>query len=187
MKRSFTKSGIRQYLQASSQAELKGLQASLSDWQGHAAIDFVAYRFVREYRLQVRDRVWASLESLVKDKDAGLSMLEHRQLDGPLWDCYSSQHPLSRAVPQISWLLDMPAEPQSGESFLPKVAGKNNGASERFAVSPGKEELGYFHMSGGQSGHPLLPYYGTGHDDWHLGKLMPFLPMIAQQSLMLGN
>ena len=31
------------------------------------------------------------------------------------------------------------------------------GASERFAVSPGHEAQAYFHMPGGQSGHPLSP------------------------------
>ena len=226
---------LRQHLQASSQADVMALGASLQDWQGHAAINSVAYRLVREYRLQVRDRVWAPLENLVATQDKDLSMLDHRQLDGPLWDLLQKQpahwlnpafaswqalfdeaalaakevlvaeagsldkatwgnynraaiqHPLSRAVPQLSWLLDMPAEPQSGDSFLPKVAGKSNGASERFAVSPGKEELGYFHMPGGQSGHPLSPYYGAGHEDWQSGKPTPFLPMAAQQSLMLEN
>ena len=226
---------LRQHLQASSEADVQALQASLRDWQGHAAIDSVAYRFVREYRIQVRDRVWAPLQNLVQSKDADLSMLDYRQLDGPLWDLLQQQpahwlnpafanwqelydaaaiaakevliaeagsmekatwgnynraaiqHPLSRAVPQLSWLLDMPTEPQSGDSFLPKVAGKSNGASERFAVSPGKEELGYFHMPGGQSGHPLSPYYGAGHEAWHSGAATPFLPMASRKSLILHN
>ena len=50
------------------------------------------------------------------------------------------------------------------------------GASERFAVSPGREEDGYFHMPVGQSTHPLSPYFGRGHAAWVEGKTTPFLP-----------
>jgi penicillin amidase len=38
-------------------------------------------------------------------------------------------------------------------------------------------------MAGGQSGHPLSPYYGAGHQDWAEGKPTPFLPGPAQHTL----
>jgi penicillin amidase len=52
----------------------------------------------------------------------------------------------------------------------------NFGASQRFAVSPGREERGYLHMPAGQSGHPLSPWYRAGHEAWVTGEPVPFLP-----------
>jgi len=87
------------------------------------------------------------------------------------------RHPLSRALPAFlgRWL-DMPAQPLPGDSHMPRVQGRSFGASERFAVSPGAEQDGYLHMPGGQSGHPLSPFYGAGHADWASGTPTPFLP-----------
>ena len=59
------------------------------------------------------------------------------------------------------------------------------GASERFAVSPGRESDGHFHMPGGQSGHPLSPHYRAGHDDWAKGRATPFLPGATATTLTL--
>ncbi len=68
------------------------------------------------------------------------------------------QHPLSLAVPQLAGWLNMPPVQLPGDSLMPRVQSPGFGASERFAVSPGREEDGYFHMPGGQSGHPMSPY-----------------------------
>jgi penicillin amidase len=86
------------------------------------------------------------------------------------------QHPLSRAVPQLSGWLDMTPIELPGDSNMPRVQGPTFGASERFAVSPGRESEGYFHMPGGQSGHPQSPHYRAGHDAWVEGDQTPFLP-----------
>lgn len=95
-------------------------------------------------------------------------------------------HPLSRALPQfVARLLDMPAQELPGDSDMPRVQALDFGASERFAVAPGDEAHGYFMMSGGQSGHPLSPYYGSGHADWAAGVPTPFLPGPAQHTLTL--
>ncbi|MCB1577471.1 MAG: penicillin acylase family protein, partial [Xanthomonadales bacterium] len=86
-------------------------------------------------------------------------------------------HPLSRALPGfLAAYLDMPADPLPGDSNMPRVQGPKFGASERFAVAPGDEAHGYFELPGGQSGHPLSPFYGAGHEDWVQGKPTPFLP-----------
>ena len=53
------------------------------------------------------------------------------------------------------------------------------------SVSPGREEEGYLHMPGGQSGHPLSPFYRAGHDDWARGEPTPFLPGPARHTLKL--
>ncbi|WP_416757911.1 penicillin acylase family protein [Roseateles sp. So40a] len=85
------------------------------------------------------------------------------------------QHPLAKAIPALSRWLDMPSVPQSGDSNLPHVAGPAFGQSERLVVSPGREDHGWLSMPGGQSGHPMSPFYGAGHQDWVEGKPTPLL------------
>ncbi|ARO88625.1 penicillin acylase family protein [Nitrosospira lacus] len=96
------------------------------------------------------------------------------------------RHPLSRALPEFvaNWL-DMRKDALPGDIHMPRVQAPDFGASQRFAVAPGDEEHGYFEMPGGQSGHPLSPYYGSGHTDWVAGKPTPFLPGPARQTLHL--
>jgi penicillin amidase len=95
------------------------------------------------------------------------------------------RHPMSRAVPVLAGLLDMPSEPLNGDVDLPKAQGPRFGASERFSVSPGDEANGLMHMPTGQSGHPLSPFYRSGHDDWVHGRPSPFLPGLPQHELTL--
>ena len=95
------------------------------------------------------------------------------------------RHPLSRAVPQLASFLDMPQEPLPGDNHMPRFQSPSAGASERFSVSPGREEQGYFHMPCGQSGHPLSPHYADGHAAWAKGEKTPFLPGPAVQVLTL--
>ncbi|MGH8053427.1 MAG: penicillin acylase family protein [Stenotrophomonas sp.] len=95
-------------------------------------------------------------------------------------------HPVSRALPVLfkRWLC-MPREPLPGDNNMPRVQGPSFGASERMVVSPGHEADGIVHMPGGQSGHPLSPFWGAGHDDWVQGKPTPFLPGAAKHKLTL--
>ena len=86
------------------------------------------------------------------------------------------KHPLSAAAPALSRFLDMKTAPLPGDDHMPRVLSPNNGASERFVVSPGAEEQGLFHMPVGQSSHPLSPYFGAGHEAWVKGEKTPFLP-----------
>ena len=94
-------------------------------------------------------------------------------------------HPLSRALPVLGPLLDIAPAPMPGDAWLPRVQRGLQGASQRFAVSPGREEQGYFHMPGGQSGHPLSRWYRAGHDAWLHGEPLPFLPGEARHWLTL--
>ena len=96
-------------------------------------------------------------------------------------------HPVSRALPAFAarWL-DMPPDQLPGDRDMPRVQAPSFGASERFAVAPGDEEHGYFELAGGQSGHPLSPYYGAGHADWAAGKPTPFLPGPTEHTLTLA-
>jgi penicillin amidase len=95
------------------------------------------------------------------------------------------RHPLSGALPALRWLIDMPTLALPGDSNVPRVAAPTFGASERFAVEPGHEEYGYFHMPGGQSDNPLSPFYGAGEADWAAGKPTPFLPGAPKYTLTL--
>jgi penicillin amidase len=95
------------------------------------------------------------------------------------------RHPLSSALPGMGLLLDMPAEALPGDGNMPRVQAPAFGASERLAVSPGREAEGYCHMPGGQSGHPLSPYYRAGHGSWARGEPAPFLPGPARHRLEL--
>ena len=95
------------------------------------------------------------------------------------------RHPLSAAVPLLGRLLDMPTVELPGDSNMPRVQGPTFGASERFAVSPGREQDGYLHMPTGQSGHPLSPHYRDQDAAWVTGAATPFLPGSTAHTLML--
>jgi penicillin G amidase len=95
------------------------------------------------------------------------------------------RHPLSRATPRLGFFLDMPREQLPGDSHMPRFQSPSAGASERFGVSPGREDLGYFHMPCGESGHPLSPHYADGHAAWAKGEQTPFLPGPAVNVLTL--
>ena len=116
----------------------------------------------------------------------------HRNFEGPFanrtWgerNTLSMRHPLSLAVPSLAPWLDMERSPMSGDRHVPRVQSRDDGASERFSVSPGRERDGYFAMPGGQSGHPLSPWYRTGHRAWVRGQDLPFLPGRAVHTLRL--
>lgn len=115
-----------------------------------------------------------------------------RNFEGPFahrtWgerNTLSMRHPLSPAVPWLGSFLDMPQTPMPGDRLMPLMQSPDFGASERFAVAPGRERDGYFHMPGGQSGHPLSPYYRSGHEAWVRGEGTPFLPGAPKHRLQL--
>jgi penicillin G amidase len=110
--------------------------------------------------------------------DAAREIAPDGNLGGATWGAQNAsriQHPLAKAIPALSRWLDMPSAPQSGDSHLPHVAGPAFGQSERMVVSPGREEHGWLSMPGGQSGHPMSPFYGAGHQDWVDGRPTPLL------------
>jgi len=129
---------------------------------------------------------------LLSRLDATIADLEHNCGQSGLEHCtwgtrrvVHIQHPISRSLPFLSWLLDMPEIEVPGDHDMPRVQDGAFGASERFAVSPGHEDEAYFHMPGGQSGHPLSPYYRAGFLEWAHGQPLPFLPGAAEHTLTL--
>ena len=95
------------------------------------------------------------------------------------------RHPLSPALGPLARYLDMPPRPLPGDNNMPRVVGPGFGASERFAVSPGREAEGYLQIPGGQSGHPLSPFYRAGYEDWVTGRARPLLPGPTVHTLVL--
>ncbi len=210
------------------------MKQALADWNGHAAVDSVAYRLVRAWRNEVVDRVLDGFAAAVRRSYPDFALPKLAQSEHAVWRLVSWRpahllppgdadwdalliacaeraaknldaqtgglaartwgerntthiaHPLSRALPAfVARWLDMPAQALPGDANMPRVQAPDFGASERFAVAPGDEAHGYFMMPGGQSGHPLSPYYGAGHADWADGKPTPFLPGPAQAVLRL--
>ena len=95
------------------------------------------------------------------------------------------QHPFSRSMPFLSRWLDMSATPLPGGVHMPRVQGPSNGASQRMVIAPGHEQQAIFHMPGGQSGHPLSPYYRNSHMAWAQGEPSSFLPGVTEHTLEL--
>jgi penicillin amidase len=96
-------------------------------------------------------------------------------------------HPITIALPFLKPWLAAAADQFPGDANMPRVAGSNFGQSERMTVTPGKEEQGVFNMPGGQSGHPMSPYFLAGHDDWVKGTMTPLLPGAARHTLVFGK
>lgn len=119
-----------------------------------------------------------------------LTLSEHADsLETYTWGKKNSiklRHPLSSELSLFQFLIDIPETPSSGDYYTPKVIGERVGASQRMIVSPGYEEEGMMHMPGGQSGHPLSPYYQSGHENWLNGVYSPFLPGQPQHTLILS-
>lgn len=112
--------------------------------------------------------------------DAAASLEKHGPLAQRTWGERNTAaicHPLAAALPgALHSLLCMPAEQLPGDSNMPRVAAPNFGASERMVVSPGHEADGIIEMPGGQSGNPLSPFWGAGHEAWVRGEPTPFMP-----------
>lgn len=127
-------------------------------------------------------RKFTSWDALMED--AAKEVRDELKAQGPLaertWGERNTAaicHPLAKAIPLVGKrLLCMPPDQLSGDGGMPRVVGPDFGASERMVVSPGHEAEGITHMPGGQSGHPLSPFWGAGHDDWVHGRPTSFLP-----------
>jgi penicillin G amidase len=166
-----------------------------------------------EDRYEPPDQFESPLWRLVNSRSASLNWLSSRYPDWPAlllaqvdatvaelgerctdlahctWGRHNTvriRHPLSAALPWAASFLDMPTVELPGDHDMPRVQDGAFGASERFAVSPGHEAEGYFELPGGQSGHPLSPYYRAGFMGWVEGRALPLLPGPNQHTLTLA-
>ncbi len=160
-------------------------------WQTPEPFAEVALRLVQERPVNLLDPRFADWDAWLSDVAAdAVRDLPGQCVDlaGCTWgkvNTLEMRHPISAALPIGSSFLDMPRVALPGDWSTPRAQGTGFGASERFAVSPGREEDGYLHMPGGQSGHPLSPFYRAGNEDWAAGRAMPFLPGPAAHVLAL--
>jgi len=126
----------------------------------------------------------AAVDDVIKDVDD-----EHVAIGRATWGRHNTahiSHPLSRFFPgPLGRWLDLPADPLPGDNDMPRVQSPTSGASDRFVVSPGHETEGIFEMPGGESGHPLSPFYRAGHAAWVTGQATPFLPGPTLHTLIL--
>jgi penicillin amidase len=152
----------------------------------------VAWPLVTQRPDNLLPRRFGSWDALFED--AAVEVRDELARQGPLaqrtWGERNTSricHPLSMAFPSFAKrLLCMPFDQLDGDSNMPRVAAPDFGASERMVVSPGHEADGIIHMPGGQSGHPLSPFWGAGHADWVHGKVTPFLPGKAEHTLRIA-
>jgi penicillin amidase len=149
------------------------------------------WRLLREKPAHLLDPRFASWQALLVEAiDQTIASLTEgpRALRDRTWGEVNTTriaHPLSRALPWLGRWLDMPVHSLPGDAHMPRVQGPDFGASQRLAVSPGREHEGYFHMPGGQSGHPLSAHYRDGHGAWARGEPTPLLPGPAVHRLAL--
>jgi penicillin amidase len=177
----------------------KAADARFQYWRLGHNVEGPVWRLVQErpaHLLPPGQASWDALllhaaDLLCKDIQ-GKSPSFDKALDGLTWGRRNTaeiEHPFSREVPgPLRWWLDldMPHQELPGApANMPRVQTANQGASQRMAVSPGREGEGYFHMPGGQSGHPLSPHYRDGHAAWAEGRPAPLLPGPAAHTLTL--
>jgi penicillin amidase len=133
---------------------------------------------------------WQQLQLVAIDKVIAYTIREQGKLSAATWGARNTaaiEHPIAPAVPSfLHRFLAAPADMLPGDANMPRVAGRNQGQSERMTVMPGKEEEGIFNMPGGQSGHPMSPFFLNGHADWVSGKATPLLPGAPRHQLVFS-
>jgi penicillin amidase len=145
-------------------------------------IEGVTWPLLEQRPMNLLPKTYATWDALLED--AAQQVRNDLAKRGPLaqrrWgELNTAQicHPLANALPApLKSTLCMNADELSGDSHMPRVTAPAFGASERMVVSPGHEADGIFHMPGGQSGNPLSPFWGAGHEAWVKGEATPFLP-----------
>ncbi|HLS83572.1 MAG TPA: penicillin acylase family protein [Arenimonas sp.] len=151
----------------------------------------VAWPLLQERPAHLLPRRYESWEALLAEAAAEVraELEAHGPLSARTWGERNTAricHPLAAGLPGfLRGPLCMPAEPLPGDNNMPRVQTPTFGASQRMVVAPGREAEGLAHMPGGQSGHPLSPFWGAGHADWVAGRPTPFLPGPAVHRLQL--
>lgn len=131
---------------------------------------------------------WHDVQLAAIDKTIALLSGGGRKLTDASWgerNTAAIAHPFAKFVPLVKDWLSAPAEHLPGDSNMPRVAAPDFGQSERLAVTPGKEEEGLFNLPGGQSGHPMSPFFLAEYENWVQGKPEPLLPGVPKYGLVL--
>ena len=176
-----------------SQPLVKAGQCPVRKYDWHARFEYAAEEALDKQPAHLLPRGFASWDAfLLAQIDATVADMTRngaRPVAQATWGEVNRSHVghvLSRALPILARVLDMPSVPQSGDRNMPHVAAPAFGQSERLVVAPGHEERATLSMPGGQSGHPMSPYYGAGHADWVAGRATPLLAGPPQHVLTLS-
>jgi penicillin G amidase len=86
------------------------------------------------------------------------------------------RHPFGSAFPGLAHFLDMSSASLPGDPLVLRAQTPTFGASVRMVIQPGWEAGSLLQMPGGQSAHPLSPYYSDGHQAWLKGEPTPLQP-----------
>jgi penicillin amidase len=133
---------------------------------------------------------WQDLQLAAIDRVVAEVTKDGTPLEKASWGARNTvaiSHPIAQALPFLKRWLAAPPDLLPGDANMPRVAGPKFGQSERLTVSPGREEEGLFDMPGGQSGHPLSPWFLRGHEDWVAGKPTPLLPGATEHTLVFSK
>ena len=134
--------------------------------------------FMLESYQQMRDEL---LEIHGQSRHASLQVLQWGKVNE-----LRIQHPFSKQILLLSHLLDMPRSPGFGDSYMPAVQKTGFGASQRLFVQPGLEENAILTLPGGQSGHPLSPFYRAGFSDYVQANNTPLLPTETMHQITIS-
>nr|WP_193988112.1 penicillin acylase family protein [Lelliottia steviae] len=139
------------------------LNPDYADWseQMRAAFDRALDKLTTQYGQNMQNWQWGSVNKLV------------------------IEHPFAKQIPILKKLLNMPAAPGFGDTFMPAVQGRSFGASQRFIVQPGHLDKAIMAIPGGQSGHPLSEFYRAGFDDYVNEGLTPLMPQSIMHSITI--
>ena len=154
------------------------LQALLTEKPSPLLPDAAHYRNWDEFIL---GQLQHSIQQL-QAQHPGMALME---LNWGVQNTVKHGHPFSKALPVLSDLLDMPGEALPGCAFCVRAAGPGFGASERLVVAPNHFEDAILHMPGGQSGHPMSPYYRDQQNYWLKGLPMALAAGKSEHTLLL--
>jgi penicillin amidase len=159
------------------------------DYHGLAQLEGPLWALVSQQPKNLLDPAYKDWDALMLDGVSKVSdsiTATQQPLSAYTWGARNVvriRHPLSGAVPFLSRFLDVAPVQLPGDSNMPRVQGKDFGASERMVVAPGHEAEGIFEMPTGQSGWPLSPFYRNSEPAWENGTATPFLPGKAEHTL----
>ena len=131
---------------------------------------------------------WRDVQLAAIDKTIAALTSGGRKLADASWGQRNTTdvaHPFAKFVPLLQRFLAAPALQVPGDDNMPRVSGPDFGQSERLVVTPGKEEEGLFNLPGGQSGHPMSPFFHDEFTDWAQGKPTPLMPGVPKYGLVL--
>lgn len=131
---------------------------------------------------------WRAVQLAAVDKTIAALTVGGAKLADATWGKRNTAdiaHAFARFLPVGRDWLSAPHLQLPGDSNMPRVSAPDFGQSERLVVMPGKEEEGVFNLPGGESGHPLSPFFHDEFDNWAQGKATPLMPGVPKYGLVL--